>query len=75
MAQPTPGKQYTTVSGDDLRSIAARAYGIPDKSTLIFNANNFKVKFTDKISVAVGEVLNIPRDAVLNNLRKKQARK
>lgn len=72
---PTPGKQYTTVSGDTLRNIAARAYGDPAKSPLIFNANNFKTKFTDKNSVFPGETINIPRDAILSNLRKAQVRR
>ena len=75
MSNPIPGRQYTTVNGDTLTSIAARAYGDPAKSTLIFNANNFKVKFTDQNSVFPGETLTIPVNAVLSNLRKAQVRR
>ena len=73
-ATPTQGKQYVTLAGDTLSSIAARAYGDPAKSVLIFNANNFSTKFSDQNSVFPGETLNIPREAVLNNLRKRQIR-
>lgn len=74
MSTPTPGQPYTTKSGEDLRNVAARAYGDPEKSTLIFNANNFAVTVTDQNTVATGTVLNIPKDAVFDQLRKKQRR-
>ena len=74
MPTPIPGEQYTTQSGETLQNVAARAYGDPEKSTLIFKANNFPVTVTDQNTVATGTVLNIPFDAVLNQLRLNQRR-
>lgn len=71
--KPTPGKQYTTVSGDTLTSIANQAYGNGQKSTLIKNVNQTQIKYASESSeLAAGTVLIIPVDNELKSLRQTQ---
>lgn len=73
--KPTPGKQYTVQAGDTFPSIASTAYGDPSKSALIKDVNSSQIKFDDVDSVAPGQVIIIPIDATLDNIRQKQLRR
>jgi LysM repeat protein len=65
MAKPTPGKPYIVVSGDNLSSIANRAYGDASKWNIIFKANQSTLKSDDPNLVFPGEVLVIPPDPTI----------
>lgn len=62
MSRPTQGKHYITQSDDSLESIAAKAYGIPSKWTLIKDANVFEYKVTSPSDVKENEDIFIPFD-------------
>lgn len=72
MSTPTPGQQYITQAGDTLPSIAVRAYGNAEKWPRLFGAFVKKTKTANQSDVFPGEVINIPVDPVLNNLRRRQ---
>lgn len=71
MAKPTPGQSYTVVSGDNLTSIAARAYADPSKWPIISKANQSPARTADKTLIIAGEVLIIPLLSSLSNLDSK----
>ncbi len=58
--KPTPGKQYTVVSGDFLIKISAQAYGQPEKWRIIFNANSTVLRSDDPNLIFPGEIIFIP---------------
>lgn len=60
MSKPTPGKQYTVVSGDTLPSIARRAYGDSILWPRLRSANQSGFKLDDPEQVVEGTVLIIP---------------
>lgn len=60
MIHPTPGKQYTIVSGDELNKIAFIAYGDRTKWTIIYAANTTTLKSGDPDEIFPGEIINIP---------------
>lgn len=69
MTRPIAGKSYTTKAGDTLRRIAALAYGLESKWTLIRDTNAFEFVVDDAESVQAGEVIFIPEDPELVSLR------
>lgn len=73
MARPIQGEQYTAREGDTLRNIAARAYGLGENWTLIRDANQFALKVDDQESVGEGEVLFIPVDPDVQDLKDSQS--
>jgi prophage tail gpP-like protein/LysM repeat protein len=58
---PQPGKQYTIVSGDQLRLIAGRAYGNRSKWPIIWKANKTRLRSGNPNLIFPGEVIIIPR--------------
>jgi nucleoid-associated protein YgaU len=72
MSQPIQGKQYIAREGDTLRSIATRAYGLGENWTLIREANQFALKTIDQESVSEGEILFIPVDPDIQDLKNLQ---
>jgi len=68
MARPTPGKQYTIVTGDNLTKIATIAYGDGTKWPKIYNANQTRLKSGDPNLIFPGEVILIPKLSELKNL-------
>jgi prophage tail gpP-like protein len=69
MAKPTPGKQYTIVSGDTLSGIALQAYGRGSKYPIIWKANQTTLKSDDPDLIYPGEVIIIPLLEELKELR------
>lgn len=72
MVRPVQNEQYTVQSGDTLRSIAARAYGLSENWTLIRDANQFTLKTDNLESVSEGENIFIPPDPDIQNLKDEQ---
>jgi nucleoid-associated protein YgaU len=73
MTRPIPGKPYTAQSGDTLPKIAARAYGLSEKWSLIRNANQFEFETETDEDVQPGEKLYIPVDPDLVFLQNNKA--
>ncbi len=69
MSKPTPGSTYTVVKDDQLRLIAAQAYGRQDLWRRIFAANQTTLKSGDPNLIFPGEVLIIPGDPVLDEIK------
>jgi prophage tail gpP-like protein len=60
MPKPVAGAPYTIVKGDTLSHIAAAAYGLPRKWTVIWEANKTTLRSGDPNLIFPGEVLNVP---------------
>jgi len=69
MSRPIPGKTYTVVSGDTLSSIASIAYGNESKWPLIYSANQNTLKTDDPNLIFPGEVIIIPEQEELKQLK------
>lgn len=67
--KPTPGQNYTAVNGDTLPKIAARAYGLSENWPMILDANQLQFKVDNQEQVQPGEILYIPVDPELENLK------
>lgn len=67
--RPTQGESYTVKEGDTLRSIAAQAYGLGENWSLIREANQFATKTDTLEAVNEGEVLFIPVDPEVQDLK------
>ena len=61
--KPTPGSTYVVIPGDNLSTIAARAYGTPRKWRIIWAANKTRLKSDNPDLIFPGEVLVIPGDS------------
>lgn len=72
MSRPIQGEQYTVENGDTLRSIAAEAYGLGENWTLIRDANQFGLKTGAFEGVNEGEIIFIPSDPDIQNLKDEQ---
>jgi prophage tail gpP-like protein len=70
MSKPTPGKSYTVVKGDNLSLISQRAYGIQRKWRDIWQANQTVLKSDDPNLIFPGEVLFIPLDTEIEEVKK-----
>ena len=66
--RPTPGAPYTIVKGDNLSKIARIAYGQASKWRDIWAANESVLRSGDPNLIYPGEVINIPPDAVEEEL-------
>lgn len=73
MNRPIQGENYTVQNGDTLRSIASQAYGLGENWPLIRDANQFTTKTDSLESVNEGEVLYIPIDPDIQDLKNSQA--
>lgn len=73
--KPTPGKQYTTIQGDTLETIAGQSYGQPDKWPLIADVNSSQITLTAQSEIPTSTDLIIPIDTDLAGLRQAQLAK
>ena len=71
--RPIPGQYYTVEPGDTFPTIAARAYGLSDNWPLIRDANQLVLKTDSEEEVQPEEVLFIPPDPVIIELKNNQA--
>jgi prophage tail gpP-like protein len=60
MPKPVAGAPYTILKGDTLWDIAAQAYGLPRKWTVIWEANKSTLKSGDPNLIFPGETIIIP---------------
>ena len=70
--KPTPGKQYTTESGETLKAISGQAYGIQDKWPLISDVNQSQITLDQNTVIPTGTIIIIPIDTELAGLRQAQ---
>lgn len=70
MPKPTPGRPYTVQQGDNLSRISNAAYGTPREWRRIWKANKTVLKSDDPNLIFPGEVINIPGDAPLEEVKK-----
>lgn len=68
MPKPTPGSQYTVISGDTLSRIALRAYGVASKWRIIWAANETVLRSGDPDLIFPGEVILIPGDPTVDGI-------
>ena len=67
--KPIPGQTYTVKNGDTLPIISTKAYGIPDNSQLIRDANQLVFTTSNLDEVQPGEQLYIPVDPVIQQIK------
>ena len=72
MAKPTPGTQYTTVTGDTLEKISTAAYGYDSKWPDIKAVNSSQVTLGSTTEIPVGTFIIIPENTELKQLRQTQ---
>ena len=70
--KPTPGKLYTVIVGDTIKSISESAYGVGSKQDLIRDTNQSQIKFDNVEDIAPGSVIIIPKDTELAGIREAQ---
>ena len=70
--KPTPGKLYTVIVGDTIKSISESAYGVGAKQDFIRDTNQSQIKFDNVEDIAPCSVIIIPEDIELAGIREAQ---
>ena len=69
MSKPIPGQTYTVQNGDTLPIISTKAYGIDSNGQLIRDANQITLTTSNLDEVQPGEMLFIPFDPLVQQLK------